>query len=71
MFEQLKYESGDTWTLLEPSITSLRMLITLAGLLFLQQYRTFQLIIALALHIFVIIYNGNVRPFRDREYGFF
>jgi hypothetical protein len=35
VYAQIKFQKGDTWTLLEPSITTLRMLLTCGGLLFL------------------------------------
>jgi hypothetical protein len=58
VYEQLKYKKEGAWTLAEPSISMVRMLLTCAALLFMQEYRALQLVTALFLHYVVMVYNG-------------
>jgi hypothetical protein len=58
IYESVKYKKGEAWILAEPSISSSRMLLTCAALLFVQRYRGIQFVLVLFLHYFVMIYNG-------------
>lgn len=72
VYEHLKWKKEPTnWTLLEPCISSFRMLLTICALLYMQNWRTFQIIIAMAFHYFVLIYNGQMQPFHDKTHYFF
>lgn len=67
----MEYRKEGVWTLAEPSISMVRVLLTCAALLFMQEYRALQLVIALFLHYVVMVYNGEVSPFNEPMYGFF
>lgn len=71
IYENLRWKNANNWILLEPCISSFRMLLTCCALMYLQNWRTFQIMIALFFHIFVIVYNGQMQPFNDKLYYFF
>jgi len=71
VYEQLKWKDGSMWTLAEPAISGFRMLLTCCALMYMQDYRTFQIIIAMSFHYFVLVYNGVQRPFQNRMHYFF
>lgn len=47
------------------------MLLYIAALIYFNNWRTYQIISAILLHFFVVIYNGIERPFKDYWYYFF
>jgi hypothetical protein len=71
IYEHLKWKKGNYWVLAEPAIFPARMLLSLMMLIYLQKWRYFQLMVAMYIHYAVIIYNGQVQPFNDKQYAFF
>lgn len=71
IYEHLQWKTGDKWVLMEPGISSVRMFLTIAALIYLQKWRYFQLMIAMYFHYAVIIYNGQIQPFKSKTYHFF
>lgn len=70
IYDHLIIKDADNWTLLEPCISGFRMLLTIAALMYLQNWKTFQIMIAMFFHICVLVYNGQVMPFKDKTYYF-
>jgi len=71
MYHLLDWQSLRSWTLAEPAINSTRIFLTIASLIYFNNWRTIQIILVLLQHYFVIIYNGVEHPFKEYQYFFF
>lgn len=71
IYEGLAYKREGRKALLEPFFFCLRVQLLIFALLVLQNYRCFQIIIALALMTFMMIYVGLANPYIEKPKTFF
>jgi hypothetical protein len=71
LYETLNVRRSTNWTMCEPVLSFYRMLFLTLVLIFLQDYRYFQLFFVNISMTSIIVFTGVVEPFADKTTSFF